>query len=54
MTSGNISGTPICMTNDEALVKLSSIADIFLLHNREILTRVDDSVAKVCGGQTLL
>ncbi len=46
MTSGNISGQPICITNEKALTQLGDIADYFLLHNREILTRVDDSVTK--------
>lgn len=46
MTSGNISGQPICTSNEQALKQLGDIADYFLLHNREILTRVDDSVTK--------
>ncbi len=46
MTSGNTSGRPICISNESALEQLSQIADFFLLHNREILTRVDDSVVK--------
>ncbi|BHH85080.1 carbamoyltransferase HypF [Desulforhopalus sp. 52FAK] len=46
MTSGNMSGTPICTKNDEAIQRLGHLADNFLLHNREILTRVDDSVVK--------
>ena len=46
MTSGNFSGHPICIANDDALTHLHDIADYFLLHNREILTRVDDSVTK--------
>jgi len=46
MTSGNKSGHPICISNDDALTHLSHIADNFLLHNRDILTRVDDSVTK--------
>jgi hydrogenase maturation protein HypF len=47
MTSGNISGAPICTAREDALIRLADIADFFLLHNREILTRVDDSVVKV-------
>ena len=47
MTSGNISGNPICTANDDALDKLDAIADLFLLHNRDIVTRVDDSVIKI-------
>ncbi|MEE4166882.1 MAG: carbamoyltransferase HypF, partial [Desulfocapsaceae bacterium] len=47
MTSGNSSGDPICTGNEEALSRLGSIADFFLLHNRDIVTRVDDSVVKL-------
>jgi hydrogenase maturation protein HypF len=54
MTSGNISGTPICIDNDDAIEKLGTIADNFLLHNRDIVTRVDDSVVKKCAGIPLL
>jgi len=54
MTSGNISGNPICTANIDALAKLNTIADLFLLHNREILTRVDDSVVKIMAGQPFL
>jgi len=50
MTSGNRSGQPICISNQSALSQLSDIADFFLLHNREILTRVDDSVTKRIQG----
>jgi hydrogenase maturation protein HypF len=46
MTSGNQGGRPICISNESALSELHEIADFFLLHNREILTRVDDSVTK--------
>lgn len=51
MTSGNVSGAPICTANDDALKRLGTIADSFLLHNREIVTRVDDSVVRVTNGR---
>jgi hydrogenase maturation protein HypF len=44
MTSGNISEEPICKDNDEALRRLKGIADYFVLHNRDIYSRYDDSV----------
>ena len=46
MTSGNAGGDPLCLGNREALARLSAIADIFLLHNRDILIRTDDSVVR--------
>ncbi len=55
VTSGNISGEPICTSNEEALDKLQDIVDAFLLHNRDIVTRVDDSVLRVITNkQTIL
>lgn len=54
MTSGNSSGAPICTDNDDAQRRLAAIADFFLLHNREIVTRIDDSVVKVIGGHPLV
>ncbi len=44
MTSGNLSEEPICKDNDEALTRLAGIADFFILHNRGIHSRYDDSV----------
>ena len=46
MTSGNPKGMPICKDNSEALTKLRNIVDYFLLHNRRIVNRVDDSVIR--------
>ena len=50
MTSGNISGDPICTSNEDAFDRLGGIADFFVLHNRDIVTRVDDSVVKHVAG----
>lgn len=54
MTSGNLSEEPIAKDNDEALRRLRGIADYFLLHNRDIYARYDDSVAIVERGQPQL
>jgi hydrogenase maturation protein HypF len=51
MTSGNISEEPIAIDNSEAVARLHGIADFFLVHNRDILLRCDDSVVRVTGGQ---
>jgi len=51
MTSGNLSEEPICIDNDEAFNRLKHIADYFLVHNRDILQRSDDSVGKVVNGK---
>lgn len=53
MTSGNISEEPIITDNDEALRRLSPIADAFLMHNRDIYMRCDDSVVRVFRGAEL-
>ncbi len=47
MTSGNRSDEPIATGNRQAIKELSAIADVFLLHDRDILVRVDDSVLRV-------
>ena len=52
MTSGNLSEEPIAIDNDEAVERLRGIADGFLVHNREIVRRCDDSVVRSAGGQT--
>jgi hydrogenase maturation protein HypF len=50
-TSGNLSDEPIAIDNQEALVRLGSVADTFLWHDRPIARHVDDSVLKVVAGE---
>lgn len=54
MTSGNISEEPIVTDNEEAMSKLSGIADAFLVHNRDIFMRVDDSVVRVISEESIV
>jgi len=54
MTSGNLSEEPIAKDNDEAVSRLSGIVDYFLVHNRDIYARYDDSVTMVERGVTQL
>jgi hydrogenase maturation protein HypF len=54
MTSGNISEEPIAKDNDEAIRRLSGIADYFLVHNRDIYARYDDSVTVIERGEVQL
>ncbi|MGD1092939.1 MAG: carbamoyltransferase HypF [Bryobacteraceae bacterium] len=51
MTSGNLSEEPIVSRNEDAWPRLGGLADNFLLHNREIQTRVDDSVVQTFEGR---
>ena len=50
MTSANLSEEPIAIDNDEVRARLGAIADAFLMHDREILQRCDDSVTAVVDG----
>jgi len=54
MTSANQIDEPICISNREAVTRLKSIADYFLVHNRDILVRCDDSIAFVTDGKPQL
>ena len=50
-TSGNVSDEPIAYADDDAARRLSPIADAFLIHNRQIHIRTDDSVVRVSRGR---
>jgi len=54
MTSGNRSDEPMVRRVEDAFESLGGIADVFITHNREIATRVDDSVARVIAGKPVL
>jgi len=49
MTSANQVDEPICIRNREAVERLKGIADYYLVHNRDILVRCDDSIVMVAG-----
>ncbi len=54
MTSGNQSDEPIAFENNEAQVRLQTIADCYLLHDRRIHIRTDDSIVRLLDGQPVL
>ena len=54
MTSGNLSDEPMVHEDREALARLHGIADLFLVHDREIENRCDDSVARVIAGNPVV
>jgi len=51
LTSGNLSEEPQCTDNDDAVKRLSNIAEFFLLHDRPIENRIDDSVVRNMNGK---
>jgi hydrogenase maturation protein HypF len=54
MTSGNLSDEPIAFEDPDALSRLGAIADLFLVHDRPIASRCDDSVARTVAGKPLV
>ncbi|MFE3289225.1 carbamoyltransferase HypF [Rhodococcus sp. NPDC059234] len=50
MTSGNLSGEPLCFENADARSRLGAIADVFLMHDRDIAVPCEDSVLAVSDG----
>jgi hydrogenase maturation protein HypF len=54
MTSGNRSDEPIATANDDARVRLKNIADLFLLHDRDIRVRCEDSVLRHVGASSMI
>ncbi len=53
-TSGNLSEEPICIDNFEALQRLKSLADYFLVHNRPIVRHVDDSIVRIIHDRQMI
>ena len=50
LTSGNLADEPQCIDNADARARLTGMADVLLMHDRDIARRVDDSVSRVVGG----
>ena len=53
-TSGNLTDEPMAIETDEAVRKLGSVADAFLTHDRPIVRRMDDSIARIVEGREVL
>ncbi|MEQ1692885.1 MAG: carbamoyltransferase HypF [Gemmatimonas sp.] len=54
MTSGNLADEPLAADNDEAMHRLLHIADALLLHDRDIVARIDDSVVRLAGSSPII
>jgi hydrogenase maturation protein HypF len=54
MTSGNLSEEPLAYRNDEAVTRLGNLADLFVMHDRGIETRCDDSVARIIADRPVV
>ncbi len=54
MTSGNISDEPLIRENDKAIERLGGVADVFLMHDREIHRQVDDSIVHLINDKAVL
>ena len=53
-TSGNLSDAPLCITEEEAFTRLSPVADAFLVHNRRIKNRLDDSIVQIIHNSPMI
>lgn len=53
-TSGNLAEEPICIDENDALIRLKGIADLFLIHNRPIFRHVDDSIARIIMNEKVI
>ncbi len=54
MTSGNVADEPMVYRNEDAVAQLTGIADVFLVHDRDIESRVDDSVVRVIDSKPMV
>jgi hydrogenase maturation protein HypF len=51
MTSANLSEEPLAIDNQEAVQRLRGVSDAYLVHDRDILRRCDDSVVRMAAGR---